>query len=55
VISQLIYACFSEIIPALRTLWIFILIVQLIEAILAANVLRKAQHHWIPHVDIEGL
>jgi hypothetical protein len=25
------------------------------EAVLAANMLREAQHHRIPHVDIEGL
>jgi hypothetical protein len=31
------------------------LIVQLIEAVLAANMLGEAQHHRIPHVDIEGL
>jgi hypothetical protein len=55
VISQLTYACFGEIIPAIWALRISILIVQLIEAILATNMLGEAQHHRIPHVDIEGL
>jgi hypothetical protein len=55
VISQLTYACFGEIIPALWTVWIFIFTVKCVEASLAANMLGEAQHHRMPHVDIEGL
>jgi uncharacterized membrane protein len=55
VISQLFYACFVKIIPALWTAWIFIFTVKFVEASLAANVLGEAQHHRIPHMDIEEL